>query len=226
MSDVPSTPGDEVPQERENPLPFLDPSAPIDTHWHNLPHWQQDHVFYFCTWRLGDALPISKLGEWQEEKAAWIDAHPQPWDERVESEFHERFTRRMDEWLDAGHGSCILRAPIAAQVVADAFHYLDGSRYHLDCFVVMPNHVHGLFRLKNGIELPVVMHSLKSFTAKQINSILGRSGAFWQEDYWDRIVRNERHLWATRKYIAANARVAGGLLWQSAEAKKSLLEAE
>jgi type I restriction enzyme R subunit len=210
--------------EKEDAPPFLDPSAPLDTHWHNLPHWQQDHVLYFCTWRLGDALPSSKLAEWQEEKAAWISAHPKPWSDQTESEFHDRFSGRMDDWLDAGHGSCVLRSRVLAGVIADAFHHHDGTRYKLDCFVIMPNHVHVLFQLLPGVELPTVLHSLKGFTAKKINRLVGRSGQLWQQDYWDRIIRNEKHLWATRRYVLANAQSAHGLLWQSAESAESLAE--
>jgi type I restriction enzyme R subunit len=218
----------------ENPSPdgrgetseFFDPTDAIEIHWHNLPHWQQERVFYFCTWRLGDALPFSKLAEWQEDKAAWIAAHPEPWDDATLGEFHERFSRRLDDWLDAGHGSCLLKDPSLAAIVADAMHFLDGSRYDLDGFVVMPNHVHGLFRLLPGVGLPEVIHSLKGFTAKKINKRIGRRGSFWQEDYWDRIIRNEKHLLATRRYIVANAESARGLLWLSAAAKASLSEGD
>jgi hypothetical protein len=81
-----------------------------------------------------------------------------------------------------------------------------------------------LFQLLPGVELPTVLHSLKGFTAKKINRLVGRSGQLWQQDYWDRIIRNEKHLWATRRYVLANAQSAHGLLWQSAESAESLAE--
>jgi hypothetical protein len=43
----------------ENPPPFtfLDPDREIDMKLHRLPHWQQNDVWVFVTWRLGDSLP-------------------------------------------------------------------------------------------------------------------------------------------------------------------------
>jgi REP element-mobilizing transposase RayT len=101
-----------------------------------------------------------------------------------------------------------------ARLVANAFTYFDGRRYDLDSFVVMPNHVHVLFRLRGGRALEKVVHSWKSFTAKAVNKAAGREGMLWQEDYWDRMIRNERHLNAVRSYIARNPKDGAGLLWQ------------
>jgi REP element-mobilizing transposase RayT len=194
--------------------PFLDPYSDIAIHEHHLPHWQQEEVFYFVTWRLADSLPASWLADWQAEKDAWLRHHPQPWDAETEAEYHDRFSRRIDDWLDSGHGSCLLREPAHAQIVADAFHHFDGQRYDLDSFVIMPNHVHVLFRLKAGEALEKTLHSWKSFTAKTLNQAAGRSGSLWQEDYWDRIIRNERHLAAVRGYIERNPKGKVGHFWK------------
>src|SRR4029077_19539033 len=106
-----------------------------------------------------------------------------------------------------------------ARIVADAFHHFDGKRYDLDSFVVMPNHVHVLFRLRAGEALEKVVHSWKSFAAKKINRArergrLARTGQVWQEEYSDRMIRNERHLNGVRSYIARNPKGGVGLLWQ------------
>jgi REP element-mobilizing transposase RayT len=45
-------------------------------------------------------------------------------------------------------------------------------------WVVMPNHVHALFRPFEGWSLAAILHSWKSFTANQANTILGRCGPF------------------------------------------------
>jgi REP element-mobilizing transposase RayT len=39
--------------------------------------------------------------------------------------------------------------------------------------------------------------------------LLGRSGAFWQGDYWDRFIRNEDHFDAAVSYIDCNPVKAG-----------------
>ena len=53
--------------------------------------------------------------------------------------------------------------------MADALRHFDGERYHLEAFVVMPNHVHVLVQLKPGHSLSEILHSWKSFAVHQIN---------------------------------------------------------
>lgn len=74
----------------------------------------------------------------------------------------------------------------------------------LDSFVVMPNHIHVLFQISEGHHLQDIVHSWKSFTAHGINKILGRTGALWQREYWDRLIRSQRHFDWTRNYILQN----------------------
>lgn len=156
------------------------------------------------TWRLADALPQEKLAEWSAERDAWMKRHPQPWNEETRCDYHKMFSARIDEWLDAGHGSCVLRNPACGKIVANAFQHFGGQRYELGAFVVMPNHVHVLFRPLPGHPLETIIHSWKSFCAKQVNKILGRSGTLWQDDYWDRIVRNEARFNDYLGYIRDN----------------------
>ena len=189
---------------RDARAPFFDPFEEIREHWRNLPHWQQDEVWQFATWRLADSLPKSKLDEWSAEKEAWMRRHPRPWDEETAGAYHKEFSARVDAWLDAGHGSCVLKRPECGVIVADALRHFGGKRYELDAFVVMPNHVHVLFRPFVGHALEDVLHSWKSFTAKEINKILQRTGTLWQEEYWDRMIRNAAHFLACQRYIVSN----------------------
>jgi type I restriction enzyme R subunit len=86
--------------------------------------------------------------------------HPEPWEEETEAEYHDRFSRQIDEWLDQGSGSCVLKDPATAQIVADALRHFDGKRYELASFVIMPNHVHLLFRPLGGHTLPEIMEGI------------------------------------------------------------------
>jgi REP element-mobilizing transposase RayT len=55
--------------------------------------------------------------------------------------------------------------------------------------------------------LPEIVRALKTYSARGINALRGTPGAsVWQRGYYDRIVRNERELNLTRKYIASNPR--------------------
>lgn len=183
---------------------FLDPERKIDKHRTNLPHWQQEDTWIFVTWRLHDSLPQSKLARWREERKTWQDLHPLPWDERTEAEYHQRFSARIDEWLDAGSGSCVLREPENSAIVLDTLKHFDGVRYRLAAYVVMPNHVHVLFSPGNGYLLADILHSWKRHTARVINRRENRSGALWQADYWDTLIRSREHFDWVCDYMRKN----------------------
>jgi len=161
-------------------------------------------VVYFVTWHLADSLPQAKLAELEHEKEAWLGSHPEPWTADTEEEYHRQFSDRINQWLDAGEGACVLRDPGSSQIVAGALKHFTGERYELEGFVVMPNHVHVLFQLLGTHRLEQVIQSWKGFTSRKINERLGQRGTLWQEDYWDRIVRNSRHWWKCIEYIRDN----------------------
>jgi type I restriction enzyme R subunit len=186
------------------PHSFFNPNAEIDVTQNHLPHWQQRHTWIFVTWRLGDSLPIVKLAQWKHERELWLSHHPEPWDEAIDSEYHDRFSQQIDEWLDQGIGSCVLKDPANATIVADALRHYDGQRYELATFVVMPNHVHVLFRPLGAHALPEILKSWKGFTAREINHQIGKTGALWQDEYWDRLIRNEHHFFKVAEYIQQN----------------------
>ncbi len=183
---------------------FYNPFGEMDVTAHKLPHWNQADCYCFVTWRLDDAMPQEKLAEWEVEREVWLKAHPEPWDAVTAREYHGLFSNRLDEWLDACHGKCLLKDSDLRKIVADALTYFDSERYNLAAFVVMPNHVHVLLRLKPGHSLADILHSWKSFTAKVINKALNRTGNLWQPEYWDRLIRNERHFAACLGYIRDN----------------------
>ncbi|MEX2044998.1 MAG: DEAD/DEAH box helicase family protein, partial [Opitutus sp.] len=150
------------------PIGYFDPNATVADLTGNLPHWRQEGVTYFVTFRLADSLPQEKLQQWREEMAAWLREHPEPHDEATRTEFYERFPARLQRWLDAGYGSCVLQIPEVHSLVEQAIRHFEGQRYALDEFVVAPNHVHALVTPAAGHELSDILHSWKSYTAHEI----------------------------------------------------------
>ncbi|HSJ02768.1 MAG: transposase [Verrucomicrobium sp.] len=176
-------------------------------------------MYLFVTWRLADAIPRSQLKALVDHRKAWLELHPKPWDARTEAEYHARFSQKVDAWLDAGSGTCVLRSPTAAQIVAGALHFFDGQRYLLDSYVVMPNHVHVIFSPRHEFTMAEILHSWKRHTARQINLLLRREGELWQERYWDRLLRDPLHHLMCRVYIRQNpakAKLRDGeyILWE------------
>ena len=76
-------------------------------------------------------------------------------------------------------------------MLTDALRHRHETDYNLHSWVIMANHVHIL--ITPHIPVSTLMHSLKRFTARQANKILGHTGhSFWQEESYDRLVRNEK----------------------------------
>jgi putative transposase len=126
-------------------LQFFNPYDDVRFTENRLPHWQQKGAVYFLTFRLADSVPTNLRNQWQDERAAWLQLHSQPWSFEIEQEYHRRFSGAMESWLDEGHGSCLLRQEKYAEVVAETLCHFDGDRIAMISFVIMPNHVHALF---------------------------------------------------------------------------------
>jgi REP element-mobilizing transposase RayT len=109
----------------------------------------------------------------------------------------------MEDYLDRCHGSCLLRQPDVAKLVDDAIRFYHGDCYELLAWVVMPNHVHVLFKT-DAIPLSKIISTLKRYTAREINKRLKRRGQLWAEDYWDTYMRDTQHELRTRTYIENN----------------------
>jgi len=189
--------------------PYFTPEVETNKNRRNLPHWQQGAKWCVSTWRLADSVPLEIARQWHDEKTRWLEAHPKPWDETTELEFHRLFSTRLENWLNKGTGSCVLRQPENAQIVANAMEHFDGDRCELAAYAVMPNHVHVLFRPLGGHDIPGIMKSWKGFSAYQINKRMERKGKLWQTESWDRLVRNERHFYKSAEYIRQNPAMAG-----------------
>lgn len=78
----------------------------------------------------------------------------------------------------------------------------------------MPNHMYVVVQPSGGHDLSGILHSWKSFTAKEANRLLERTGEFWQKESYDRIVRAAGDLENTVRYVRENPRKAGLHNWR------------
>ena len=164
--------------------------------WHNrgyLPHFDGGEVLQFITVHLGDALPFAVLERWKTEVSRAKD-----------EDAKTALFRRAEKYVDLGFGSCFLRQDrIAAQAQESLVrHHL--KRYKLIAWVIMPNHAHFLIKPLGGHSLSAIMKNCKSFTAHECNRLLDRTGKFWQEDYYDRYIRDRDHFEKAINYIEMN----------------------
>jgi REP element-mobilizing transposase RayT len=192
--------------------------------WHSrgyLPHYDGDVATQHVAFHLADSLPTEVVQRLEEE----VKTVP------VERQDVER-RRRVEAWIDSGHGSCVLRESSVGRMVEDSLLFFDAERYHLLAWVVMPNHVHVLFQPMNGWSVSTIVASWKKFMARMIcehwrasgaNREIGAPSPVWHREYWDRYMRDEHHFRQTLEYVHQNP-VRAGLVakpedWPSGSAR-------
>lgn len=87
--------------------------------WHTrgyLPHFDKPGLVQMVTYRLVDAMPRERRAEWESV---------------LELKDKREKHRRIEAYLDAGHGSCILRQARVAAIVQENLLHGDGRRYRL-----------------------------------------------------------------------------------------------
>jgi len=94
--------------------------------------------------------------------------------------------------------------PEERSLVLEAIQHFNGQRYELAAWVVMDDHIHVIVRPRTGHELSGITHSWKSFTANRLQREHARQGALWQDESWDRIIRDEDEFLEKAQYILNN----------------------
>ncbi len=204
----------------KSPIPFraFNEQGEVRIYNHGiLPHWRQTGCTYFVTFRLADSIPRHVLEQIEEKRLAWLRAHridpaARDWKTQLANlpserrrEYERATGKHLNVALDECHGSCVLRDPFMARETGSALEFFHGERVLTGDFVVMPNNVHALMTPLDGHELEDICQSIKSYTAREINRVPGRTGQLWQRDSYDHIVRIVDQLEAFQLYIAANA---------------------
>jgi putative DNA methylase len=159
--------------------------------WHErgyLPHFDAPNVTQLVTFNLADSFPVTRRAEW----------------EPLLREPDESLRRRqLEAWLDRGHGECWLRQPAVAALVERALLAGHGQNYRLQAWVIMPNHVHLVVDVWRT-PLSRMVKAWKGATGHDANALVRRTGAFWQEDYWDTCIDDEDHLRKAIRYVDNN----------------------
>jgi putative transposase len=164
--------------------------------WHErgyLPHFDAPYVTQFVTFMLRDAFPVTRRREL----------------EGILNESQESARRRKLELeLDRGHGECWLRRPALASLVERTLRENDGRKYQLLAWVVMTNHVHLVVDVR-ATPLSKLLNLWKGASSRAANQALGRSGRFWEREYFDTLIRDGDHLKRAVRYTENNPVKAG-----------------
>ena len=173
----------------------------------DLPHWHMGNAFVFITFRLADSLPVESLRPCKALERQWNEIfNANPTNDTLRNQYYKERAELINNLLDQSLGSCILKDESIRQIVVNAIHYFDNKRYHVCDYVIMPNHVHMLIETFENIRVQDVLHSIKRFSAQEINKHLNHTGEVWQRESFDRFIRNSQHYWNVWQYIMNNPR--------------------
>jgi REP element-mobilizing transposase RayT len=100
----------------------------------------------------------------------------------------------------------------AREIIVSAFAFaVQQQRIYLRAFVVMPDHWHALFALREPWTLPRFMHNLMSYVGGKTNAVLTKHKTCWQDGYYDTRVKTAKQFEFVARYIEQNP-VAKGLV--------------
>jgi len=194
---------------------------------HNLPHFQQSGQAYFVTWNLKDAVPPKAYARYVqriEELKNQIDFQTrQKASDKTINELEAQYQSVKRKYVlfynklldESSYHSINLINKENLQIVKEALHFWERRKIENHAYCVMPNHVHWVFRTlpkdDNGepVYLQEILHSVKRYSANQINKSLERNGALWQKESFDTTIRNQTHLYRCIEYTLNNPVKAG-----------------
>jgi len=91
----------------------------------------------------------------------------------------------------------------ATHMIVSAFAFaVQKQRIYLRAFVVMPDHWHLLFALREPWTLPKFMHDLMSYIGAKTSKLLSGHETSWQDSYYDTVVRIAKQL--STSHITSN----------------------
>lgn len=149
-----------------------------------LPHINLNEYYQFITFRTNDSIDsfVSKIQE-----------------NHNLSNKNKQY--QIDKYLDYSSNGAYLfdeKIDIFKSIVLQK----NNIMYEVDAIAIMPNHVHLLIKQKD--DLSKIMKYIKAKSAIELNKSLGKTGKFWQSDYFDKVIRDEKHYGLVYEYILNN----------------------
>ena len=178
-----------------------------------LPHWQPIAASFFVTTRLYNSIPMPVLKQLREQKKELLAKANATGDKEQIYHTQKKLFALYDNALDFNpNGPYYLAQSEIAEIIKESFEHRDGKEFTLWAYTIMSNHIHFLITTydTNTHYLWKIVQNLKKYTAREANKILGRTGnPFWEEEYYDHIVRNDAEFHRIERYIMMNPVKAG-----------------
>ena len=98
-----------------------------------------------------------------------------------------------------------LLQPVRREIVIGSLKWMrDNGRIWLLGYVIMDDHFHFIYMLREGYTMPQTMNSLKRHTSREINKLRDVEGALWQAGYHDHAIRDSVDFWNHFRYTHNN----------------------
>lgn len=173
----------------------------------NLPHWEVEGHWHFVTIRCHGSLPEEAKCKLQEIHRSLEAIDPQS---EGFLQLQRRYFLTAEKYLDAGMGFAPFTTSLACEPCLKAFAEIQAEGWNVGEASIMPNHIHLLIlRRQSDFSLRQVIRRFKGRSGRWINRALGRTGRFWQEDWFDRWMRDDAERSKTVAYIRNNPVKAG-----------------
>jgi putative transposase len=209
----------------------------------NLPHFQLPGQWYFITCVLQNVAPNQALKNYSRKMKVALfrcknfqDDNLNPCEilksKRDYQILKKRYFFCFDKLLNKSYtGQITLNDGNNRKIIEDALRFWENKRLYSHAWCIMPNHFHwvvSIFRKnENGepVYLQDILHSIKSYTAHQINKNESTTGQLWMHESFETTIRNEKHFMNVINYTVNNP-VKAGLVKNWLEWSGTYLEEE
>ncbi|MDX9796223.1 MAG: transposase [Arcobacteraceae bacterium] len=148
-----------------------------------LPHISLEHHYQFITFRTYKSID------------SYIQRVQQAEIETKKKEY------LIDEYLDtSSKGAYFFGEQI--MLMKDILYSKNHTLYTIEICAIMPNHIHIL--LQQHASLEKIVKYIKGRSAIEMNKKLNLKGQFWHRNYFDKLIRNEKHFNLVYEYIQNN----------------------
>jgi len=187
-----------------------------------LPHYNTPGQIYFVTWILETSVPKKAI----KENAIQLEIsknnidfaiHTKQADEKIQElkEQHKKLQKALNQKIEKIlhneiHPEINLHKPENLNTILKTLTFWEEKKIENIAWSIMPNHLHWVFYLKEkdtdgkAIYLQDLLHSVKLFTARNINLNENRTGRLWIKESFDTTIRNDKHLYSAINYTLRN----------------------
>jgi putative transposase len=150
-----------------------------------LPHVSQENSIQFITFRTDDSVSGYLKNDFKINKLS-----------------SSKQQMEIEKYCDTSYQGCYFYDD-KILILQKLLFSLDPEYYSLIAFSIMPNHVHLVIQQKKA--MAEIMQKVKGCSSRLLNQALKREGRFWARDYYDKTIRDDRHLDVTYAYVRNNA---------------------